>query len=207
MSAAAAANLGMEAGQNEQEFLPRLAERIQSGDPGAFAEFVVLFQKRIFRMAYGFFHDRDDALEIVQETFMRVYEKIGSYRPEHSLQSWLYRLAYNLCVDYYRKFEKKRRLQDDFASVPERHLAQAEGSQALWESRRTAAAIDRAVRGLSRKQQEVFVLKYRQGLKLNQVAETMAVSLGTVKALHHRALRRIRREVAPAAGGEHERMS
>jgi RNA polymerase sigma-70 factor (ECF subfamily) len=207
MSEVAAANHGMEAGENEQEFLPRLAERIQRGDHGAFAELVVLFQKRIFRMAYGFFHDRDDALEIVQETFMRVYEKIGSYRPEHSLQSWLYRLAYNLCVDYYRKFEKKRKLQDNFESVPGRHLAQAEGSQALWESRQTTAAIDRAVEKLSLKQREVFILKYRQGMKLHEVAEAMAVSLGTVKALHHRALRRIRREVAPAAGGEHERMS
>jgi len=197
----------MEAGEDEREFLLDLAERIQQGDREAFAELVGLFQKKIFRLAYGFFHDREDALEIVQETFMRVYEKIGSYRPEHSLQSWLYRLAYNLCVDYYRKFAKKRKLQDDFENVPERHLAQAEGSQALWESRRTAAAIDQAVQGLSRKQQEVFILKYRQGMKLQQVAETMAVSLGTVKALHHRALRRIRREVASVAGGQHECVS
>ena len=208
MSEAAAAEIqAMEVRNDEREFLLDLAARIQRGDREAFAELVGLFQKKIFRLAYGFFHNREDALEIVQETFMRVYEKIGSYRPEHSLPSWLYRLAYNLCVDYYRKFEKKRKLQDDFESVPERHLAQAESSQALWESRRTAAAIDQAVQGLSRKQQEVFILKYRQGMKLQQVAETMAVSLGTVKALHHRALRRIRREVAPAAGGEYERMS
>ena len=208
MSAAVAAEIqAMEARNDERDFLLDLAGRIQQGDRDAFAELVGLYQKRIFRLAYGFFHDREDALEIVQETFMRVYEKIGSYRPEHSLQSWLYRLAYNLCVDYYRKFAKKRKLQDDFENVPERHLAQAEGSQALWESRRTAAAIDQAVQGLSRKQQEVFILKYRQGMKLQQVAETMAVSLGTVKALHHRALRRIRQEVAPVAGGEYERMS
>ncbi len=197
----------MEARGNGCDFSFALAERIQRGDREAFAEMVGLFQKGIFRLAYGFFHDREDALEIVQETFMRVYEKIGTYRPEHSLQSWLYRMAYNLCVDYYRKFAKKRRLQDDFASVPERHLAQAEGSQALWESRRTAASIEQAMQSLSRKQREVFVLKYRQGLKLKEVAETMAVSLGTVKALHHRALRRIRQQVAPGAGGEHEVMS
>lgn len=206
-SAAAADSHAPEAGENEREYLLALAERIQGGERDAFAEMVGLFQKRIFGLAYGFFRDREDALEIVQETFMRVYEKIGSFRPEYSLQSWIFRLAYNLCVDHYRKHGKRRMLQDDIERVPQRDLAQEERSQALWESRQTAAAIDRAVLGLSRKQQEVFILKYRQGMKLHQVAETMAVSLGTVKALHHRALRRIRREVAPAAGGEHGRMS
>lgn len=194
----------MEAEENERTILLDLVGRIQRGEQDAFAELVRRFQKRIFGLAYGFFHDREDALEIVQETFMRAYEKIGSYRVEYSLPSWLHRLAYNLCVDYYRKFAKKRKLQDDFEKVPGRLLAQAESSQALWESRRTAAAIEQAVQGLSRKQREVFILKYRQGLKLREVAEIMDVSLGTVKALHHRALARIRREVAPGAGGEHE---
>jgi len=208
MSPAAAVEChAQEAKEDEREFLLGLAERIKRDDREAFAELVGLFQKKIFSLAYNFFHDREDALEIVQETFMRVYEKIGSFRPEYSLQSWLYRLAYNLCVDYYRKFEKKRKLQDNFADVAERHPAPVESSQALWESQRTATAIERAVQGLSLRQREVFVLKYRQGMKLQQVAETMAVSLGTVKALHHRALHRIRQEVAPVAGGEHERMS
>ncbi len=73
---------------------------------------------------------------------------------------------------------------------------------------RPREAIARAVENLSRKQKEVFSLKYGQGMKLRQVAEIMAISIGTVKALHHRALKQIRREVAPAgAGGKYESMS
>jgi RNA polymerase sigma-70 factor (ECF subfamily) len=195
-------------GKNEHdpEFEPRLLARIKDGEKEAFAELVRLHQRKIFTLAYGFFRDRDDALEIVQETFMRVYEKIGSYRPDHSLQSWIYRLARNLCVDYYRKHAKKRKLEDGFDRVPDRHLVSADNPQAAWESRQTAEAIERAVQNLSQRQKEVFSLKYRQGMKLYQVAETMAVSLGTVKALHHRALKRIRREVAPGAGGGYEIM-
>ena len=107
-------------GKNEHdpEFEPRLLARIKDGEKEAFAELVRLHQRKIFTLAYGFFRDRDDALEIVQETFMRVYEKIGSYRPDHSLQSWIYRLARNLCVDYYRKHAKKRKLEDGFGYVP-----------------------------------------------------------------------------------------
>jgi RNA polymerase sigma-70 factor (ECF subfamily) len=197
----------MEETRNERECERDLVARVQNGEREAFAELVRLFQKKIFTLAYGFFRDRDDALEIVQETFMRIHAKIGAYRPDHSLQSWIYRLAHNLCVDHYRKFVKKRKLESGFSAVPDRQLASADNSQAALESEQTAAAIDRAVEKLSLKQKEVFFLKYRQGLKLQQVAETMAISLGTVKALHHRALKRIRLEVAPGRGGEYESLS
>lgn len=196
-----------EGNAHDLEFEHKLLARIKSGEREAFSELVRLYQKKIFTLAYGFFRDRDDALEIVQETFMKVHAKIGLFRPEHSLQSWIYRLAYNLCVDYYRKYAKKRKLEDGLDCVPDRQLASADNCQAAWESRQTAEAIERAVGNLSQRQKEVFSLKYRQGLKLQQVAEIMAISLGTVKALHHRALKRIRREVAPGRGGEYESMS
>ena len=98
-------------------------------------------------------------------------------------------------------------MEDGFETVPDRQLASADDCQAAWESRQLDDAIERAVENLSLRQKEVFSLKYRQGLKLQQVAEVMAISLGTVKALHHRALKRIRREVAPGPGGEYESMS
>ncbi len=199
--------LSTEAKENGEEFLLDLVERIKTHDPDAFAELVGLFQKKIFSFAYQFFHNREDALEIVQETFMRVYEKIETYRPEHSLQSWIYRLAHNLCVDYYRKFEKKRKLVDSLENVPGRQLTSGDDSEAAWKSQRTAEAIERAVETLSMKQKEVFILKYRQGLKLQQVADAMAISIGTVKALNHRAIQRIRRVVGPVPGGQHENVS
>jgi RNA polymerase sigma-70 factor, ECF subfamily len=202
-----AAGPHMEARENGQEFMLDLVERIKNQDRDAFAELVGLFQKKIFSFAYNFFRDREDALEIVQETFMRVYEKIGSYRPEHSLQSWIYRLTHNICIDYYRKVSKKKRRECGLEDVPDRQLAVADTCQAAWESRLAAAAIDRAVDKLPLRQKEVFVMKYRQGMKLRQVADVMAVSLGTVKTLHHRALGRIRRDVAPGPGGRHENVS
>lgn len=196
----------VEANKYDLEIEQSLVARIKKGEREAFAELVRLYQKKIFTVAYGFFRDRDDALEIVQETLMRVYAKIGSYQPDHSLQSWIYCLTRNLCVDYYRKYAKKRKLEDGLESVPTRQLASADNCQAVYESRQISAAIDRAVENLSWRQKEVFSLKYHQGMKLRQVAEIMAISIGTVKALHHRALKRIKREVAPGLGGQYENM-
>ena len=184
-----------------------LLERIAAGDRGAFAELVERYQKPVFALAYGFFRDRDDALEIVQEAFMRIHDKIGALRPEQSLPGWIRRLTHNLCVDRYRRLARQRRRECGLEEVPERHFAVLAGPAQEWGRSRRQEAIEQALDRLSPRQRSVFVLKYRQGLKLPQVAEAMAVSLGTVKALHHRALCRVRRELAPWSGGEHESMS
>lgn len=184
----------------------RLLERVKSGEREAFAELVRLFQGKVFTLAYGFFHDREDALEIVQETFMRVYAKIGMFRPEHSLQGWIYRLAHNLCIDHYRKYAKKKRRECGLDEVPEGRLPVAKDGRDDWESLCHADALEQALGKLSLRQRSVFILKYRQGLKLQQVAEAMTVSLGTVKALHHRGINRLRRELASGSGGKNESM-
>lgn len=184
-----------------------LLERLAAGDRDAFAELVERYQKPVFALAYGFFRDRDDALEIVQEAFMRIHDKIGALRPEQSLPGWIRRLAHNLCVDRYRRLARQRRRECGLEEVPERHFAVLDGPAQEWGRSRRQEAVERALGRLSPRQRSVFVLKYRQGLKLQQVAEAMAISLGTVKALHHRALRRMRGELAPETGGEHESMS
>ena len=77
-------------------------------------------------------------------------------------------------------------------------------AQEAWRRQRRQEAIEAALDRLSPRQRSLFALKYRQGLTLQQAAGVMAVSLGTAKALHHRALGRLRREMAAWSGGEHE---
>ena len=184
-----------------------LVSRIKNNDREAFTEFIGLYQKKIFVFAYGFFPNREDALEIVQETFMRIFAKIDGYQPQQSFSGWVYRLTHNICIDNYRKFARKKALESDFADVPEKQLAVVENTQQVLESRQMNAAIDRAAEKLSAKQKSVFTLKYRQGMKLQQVAEVMNISLGTVKTLHHRALSRIRKEVGADRRGEYGTVS
>jgi RNA polymerase sigma-70 factor, ECF subfamily len=196
-----------EEGNHELELQQELVARLKGGDREACEELVKLYQKKIFIFAYGFFPNREDALEIVQETFMRIFAKIDGYQPEHSLAGWIYRLTHNICIDYYRKFAKKNALENNFADIPEKQLAVADNCQADLESRQMSDAIDRAAEKLSVKQKSVFTLKYRQGMKLQQVAEVMDISLGTVKTLHHRALHKIRKEVGADARGEYGTVS
>lgn len=190
--------------RHERELERALLERIVAGDRPAFAELVRRYQKKVFAVGYGFFRDRDEALDIVQETFMRVHDKIGSFRPEGSLQAWIFRLAHNLCIDRYRKRGGHDRRECGLEEAPERELAVHSGPQEAWRRQRRQEAIEAALDRLSPRQRSLFALKYRQGLTLQQAAGAMAVSLGTAKALHHRALGRLRREMAAWSGGEHE---
>ena len=138
---------------------------------------------------------------------MRIFAKIDGYQPQQSFSGWVHRLTHNICIDNYRKFARKKSLESDFADVPEKQLAVVENTQQVLESRQMSAAIDRAAENLSTKQKSVFTLKYRQGMKLQQVAEVMNISLGTVKTLHHRALKRIRKEVGADRRGEYGTVS
>lgn len=192
---------------NESEYEHELVSRIQDGDKEAFGELVGRYQKKIFIFAYGFFPNRDDAMEIVQETFMRIFAKIGSYHPQQPFSGWVFRLTHNICIDTYRKFAKKNALENSIADVAEKQLIVLGNSHQELESRQMSAAIERASESLSVKQKSVFILKYRQGMKLQQVAEIMNVSLGTVKTLHHRALQKIRKEVGSDARGEYGTVS
>lgn len=173
-----------------------LAVRLRNGEQRAFAELLERFEKTVFRFAYGFFRDREDAMEIVQETFLRVYRKIGHYEPSHSLGSWIMRISYHLCIDQYRRQKRQARWNEPLDDV--RH--QPPSNEELPEERLLAqtvqAEIEYAMESLSDKQRAVFVLRHGQGLKLDEIAGALGISTGTVKTLHHRALKTIRRVIA-----------
>ena len=90
---------GREVGAAE---IASLLERIQAGDREAFMTIIRLYQQKVFVMAYSILRDREDALDAVQETFLRLYQKAGLYKPGKSFQGWLLQMAKNISIDSYR---------------------------------------------------------------------------------------------------------
>jgi RNA polymerase sigma-70 factor, ECF subfamily len=187
--------VGATSGGHENESDQALMQRIREGEPDAFSELVIRYQKMVFRFAYSFFRNRDDAMEIVQETFMRIFEKMDRFRDEFSLQSWIYRITHNLCIDYYRKYGRKNMGLHELNPTAEgksRPPWLKEEIPDLTEIRELVVlSLDR----LSPRQKTVFILKNEQGMKLQEISDAMGVSLGTVKTLHHRAMNRIKNHV------------
>ncbi len=176
-----------------------LVRSARDGDRDAFMTIVATYQRKVFMLAYSILRDREDALDIVQETFLRFYRKADLYREGNSFQGWLLRIAKNLCIDHYRKNTRRRRELEspkslDDLDVPASPDPTVSGAGEMREV--TARCIDR----LAGRQRLVFVLRHVDELQFNEISETMNISLGTVKSLHFKAVRNLRKWLVPYMG-------
>jgi RNA polymerase sigma-70 factor (ECF subfamily) len=190
---------GPEAGAVE---IASLLERIQAGDRDAFMTVIRLYQKKVFVMAYSVVRDREDALDVVQETFLRLYQKAGMYKAGNSFQGWLLQMAKNISIDHYRKYRKKRQEWETTKPLEEIPLAAEparDGDSAASDLRRAFA---RSVETLAERQRMVFVMRHYNELQFNEISEAMKISIGTAKSLHFKAVQNLRKRLAPVLGIE-----
>jgi RNA polymerase sigma-70 factor (ECF subfamily) len=179
-----------------------LLEKIQNGDREAFMTIIRLYQQKVFVMAYSILRDREDALDAVQETFLRLYQKAGLYRPGNSFQGWLLQMAKNISIDSYRKHQRKRRDWETTKPLEEIPVAAAparEGDSAAADLR---LAFARSVDTLAERQKMVFVMRHYNELQFNEISEAMKISIGTAKSLHFKAVQNLRKRLAPVLGIE-----
>ena len=178
-----------------------LIEKIKEGDREAFMNITSLYQKRVFLLAYSFFHNREDAMDLVQETFLRLYQKINMFKRGESFQNWLLQISKNLCIDYYRKnYGKNRELKSE-TPVDELNLSGQEGQNPEVSSD-LRTIFSAGIKKLAEKQRMIFVMKHYNQLKYKEIAEVLGISLGTVKSLHYKAVQNLRGLITPYMGGQ-----
>ncbi len=178
-----------------------LIEAFRAGDNGAFDQLVDLYKQRAYSLAYRWVENREDALDICQEAFLRMYKAIPNWRPRSSIFTWLYRVIINLCIDLRRKKCRQASVplggEDGDPSRGFVPLASPDSSP--WrvadrkELRRT---IHRAAMRLPKRQQKAFLLRFYQGLQMREIAEIMQCSVGAAKASLFHAVRKMRKMLA-----------
>lgn len=176
-----------------------LLEKAKDGDRDAFKTIVSLYQQKVFQLAYSFLWNREDALDIVQETFMRLYQKFDTFDREGNFQAWLLQIAKNLSIDYYRKHYSRRREMEVEKSVDELDPAAAATSSPGLNSD-LRQAFSRCLRNLGERQRLVFMMKHYNGLQYNEIAEILHISVGTVKSLHFKAVQNMKKLLSPQLG-------
>jgi RNA polymerase sigma-70 factor (ECF subfamily) len=160
-----------------------------------------IYQKKVFIMAYSILRDREDALDAVQETFLRLYQKAGLYKPGSSFQSWLLHIAKNISIDSYRS--RRRKKQDWETAKPLDEIAVAvEDRDCDSADSDLRSAFSRSVETLAERQRMVFVMRHYNELPFNEISETMRISVGTAKSLHFKAVQNLRKRLAPVLGLE-----
>src|SRR5881275_3068655 len=80
-----------------------LVERYLSGDMTAFDELMIRYERQIYRVCYRFVNNRDDAMDLAQEVFIKAFEHLANFRRESSMKTWLYRIAMNHCINHVKK--------------------------------------------------------------------------------------------------------
>ncbi len=189
----------------ESADISTLVERIKEGDREAFMTVTRLYQRKVFLLAYSFFRNREDALDIVQETFFKVYQKVRLFERGEGFQNWLLQIAKNLCIDYYRK--SLSRGKDEWSEK-----SFEEVNAAVGDERNPHAASDlrmiisECIQKLAKKQRMVFVMKHYNQLNYAEIAQILGISLGTAKSLHFKAVQNIRSLMAPYLGRSHEKL-
>src|ERR1051326_7258612 len=172
-----------------------LLEATRTGDQDAFAELVSRYRNQITSYIYRMTNDYDGAVDLAQETFLRVYRAAGRYQTTHAFSTYIYRIATNLAISELRK-RKRRRLVSltgllssgdgeelrDFDAPDERPLADAELVDA--EQRRV---VKRAILTLPDKYRAPLVLRDVEGKSYDEIARILATSEGTVKSRINRA--------------------
>ena len=178
--------------------------KAQQGDFSAFEELVYRYDKQVLTMAARFVRSSDDAKDIYQEVFLRVYQGLRRFKMQSEFTTWLYRITTNVCLTH-RSRKKKRAhvsLDEEYEdSDSEPHaLRESVSGEPLPDQRvideEISAHIRDAMERLSAQQKMVFTLKHYQGLKLREIAELMECSEGTVKKHLFTATQRMRTSLA-----------
>jgi RNA polymerase sigma-70 factor (ECF subfamily) len=179
-----------------------LVRRAQGGDPEAFEALVRAYDQNVLRLALQVVRSREEARDLYQEAFLKVYRSLRSFRLEARFSTWLYRVVMNVCLDYLRRQHTRKEVQgpeseegqpEYFQSVPEERpvLDPERAAHSKEIGRRVQAALER----LNPRERMVFELKHYQGLKLRAIGELCKTSEQTVKNCLFRATQKLRTEL------------
>ena len=183
----------------DPENIGDLVRGIRNGDRDAFIMVVRTYQQRVFAMAYSILRNKEDALDIVQEAFLRLYRKADLYKEGSSFQAWLLQITRNLCVDHYRKNIRNKKELESPKALDEFQLAAAP-DPAVGLGAEMKDIVSRCIEKLANRQRMVFVLRHVDELQFNEISQTMNISVGTVKSLHFKAVQNMRKWLSPYMG-------
>ncbi len=166
-----------------------LVERYLNGDTAAFDELMIRYERQIYRVCYRFVENRDDAMDLAQEVFIKAFEHLPTFRRESSLKTWLYRIAINHCINHVKKHSQ------EFVEVTEYTGSIHPSIQKQLEEKEQRAHFRRLVKHLPPKQKAILELRINEQLSYDEIARISGRSVSTIKASVFFALEKLRKLV------------
>ena len=190
-----------EAAEREARRDADLVERLKKGDAKALDELYRRHREAAYGIAYRLVGSREDALEVVQESFIHVMRGIQTFRGQSSFRTWLYRIVTHAALDYrrWRALRVADSLDSDTSTEPAA-LATDRSPQDAAADRDLGAAIDKALSNISEKNRAALILYAIEGMSYKEVAEVLGISIGTVMSRIFNARQRLRELLATEIG-------
>lgn len=176
--------------------------RAQDGDRSAFDELVRKYDQHVLRLALQLVRSPEEARDLYQEAFLKVYRSLHRFRLEARFSTWLYRVVMNVCLDHLRRQNTRKEVQapeggdgeaEYFQTLPDERPAQ--DPERVLRAREIGKRIQGALTRLNPRERLVFELKHYQGLKLRAIGELCGTSEQTVKNCLFRATQKLRTEL------------
>ncbi len=180
----------------------RLVSGLKKGQEEAFRFLTRRYEKKLFSIAFAITLDREESLDIVQEVFLKVYQKIHTFREEARLSTWLHRITVNLCLNWQRRWKRRFRwhhqpLEQDGVDDHRELGTNDYHPQSLLERKQVENILWQGLRGLSEEARAVFVLKEVEGLSYDDIAKILRIKRGTVSSRLFYARKALRASLEP----------
>lgn len=175
-----------------------LISKAKKGDKTAFEELIVLNEKKVYNLAYRMAGNREDAFDISQEAFIKVYNNLESFKEESTFSTWVYRIASNVAIDFLRKRDKifttafYTVMNDGQDEVEIQLIDKNQTPEQALEAVEFNEMLQKALNKLPADQKTVIILRDVNGLSYEEISNIVLVNIGTVKSRISRAREKLR---------------
>jgi len=187
-----------------------LVEKLKKRDARAFEQLIRKFNVPIFNLLYRMTGVREEAEDLAQEVFVNVYKKIALFRGESPLSTWIYRIAYNLCMNRRKYLGRRRdRERQEFDDAAERNIVESASMATsakvarpdeMAEGLQMERLVQEAISALDEEHRVILVLRDVQNMTYEEISEITGLAAGTVKSRLHRARALLREVMAQTPG-------
>jgi RNA polymerase sigma-70 factor (ECF subfamily) len=186
-----------------------LVKRCRDGDKEAFRLLVERYQRKVFAQALGMVKDKDEAMDIAQEAFVKVYKYLGHFKGDSSFYTWLYRIVANLCVDRLRKTTSRSPTSQEYDDAIGRDEMAGAGilSTRLGTNPQKSALrgelakkMEEALAQIPEKHREILLLRELEGMSYEDLARILKIPKGTVMSRLFHARAKMQRLLADYVG-------
>lgn len=179
----------------------QIVQEIKNGNEEAFKELVEKNQEMIINVCNSFVHDREDAMDIAQEVFIKTYNSIHKFQGKSKLSSWLYRIAVNKSLNFVRDKKRSNMLSsldllfENSPNISEKIEDDTENTEESFESEEMKADLKKSVNELPKKQQVALTLNKFEELSYKEIAEVMDISVSETGVLINRAKKQLQKKL------------